>query len=124
MPKYLHFVPGANLVWCQVCAKKVRSFELKRRYDNVLCCEWCWNPRHPQEYPAKIRPELPPVLIAPEPEGIEGEFCELYNRQMIGGAWRGGCALPGTYFGYGVGPVLVHNPAEFDPDEFVPEVTE
>lgn len=102
--------------------KKLKSFELRKRYDNVLCCSWCWNPRQEQEYPPRIRPELAPPVQSPEPPAVEAPFCELYNRQMIGGAWRGGCAYPGTYFGYNVGPVLVQNPDTFEPTEFVPEI--
>jgi hypothetical protein len=108
-----YFAPGANNVFCQICNKKMKSFEMFKRYDGVLCCEVCWNPRHPQEYPPRIQPEMPPKIVAPEPAGITLPYCELFHRQMIPGIWYGGCALPGSSFGSGVSAVLVDDPDTF-----------
>lgn len=119
-----YLAKGANDVWCQVCGKKIKSFEISRRYDNVLCCRFCYNPRHSSEYPPRIQPELPPSIISPQPAELTlGEgYCELYRRQMIPGIVFPGCALPGSFYGYQVGPILVPNPDTFEPTEFIPEI--
>lgn len=51
---------------CQGCGFDVRHSTLKKRWDGVLVCPQCWEPRQPQERPVTprdregIRNALPP----------------------------------------------------------------
>lgn len=112
-----YYVSGSNNVYCAVCNKKFKSFEMKIRYDNLICCPYCYNPRHPQEYPPKIRPEIPPKLIMPEAPDIYLPQCDLYHRQMVPGVFYPGCGVPGLGYGAGVQPVLVEDPDSYYYDD-------
>lgn len=92
-----YWAPGQNNVYCQVCNKKMKAFEAKRKYDNLTVCSDCWNPRHPQEYAADIRPELPPSIIAVSNEVIVPQ-CDIYSSQAIPGIGIPGCLTPGVFY--------------------------
>lgn len=68
----------SNLVWgswnavCDGCGFEYKSFQLRKRWDGMMTCKLCWEPRHPQDL-IKIpkedtsvpwtRPEPPDVFI-------------------------------------------------------------
>lgn len=97
-----YYVKGANNVWCQLCAKKLKSYEAKRRYDNLILCKQCWNPKHPREYPPIIRPDVAPVLVAPPPPERDYVGCELFYTQGVPGRGRPGCWIIGRNFGQAI----------------------
>jgi hypothetical protein len=85
-----YFVPGANKVYCQDCGRPSKSFELRLRYDNLHVCSRCWNPKHTQEYPPRITPEMPPVFTAPSNDIILDE-CRLEGRIGLPGVGLPDC---------------------------------
>jgi hypothetical protein len=57
---------------CQRCHFKFKASELRREWTNLLVCDQCYDPRHPQEFLRAARddmtvpfvsPELPPVFV-------------------------------------------------------------
>jgi len=43
------YVSGDHLVICDMCGFKYYRSECRFNYRNLLVCEKCWEPRHPQE---------------------------------------------------------------------------
>lgn len=74
---------GAWNVTCQVCGFRYKSDEIRHRWDGVIVCHPCWEPRHPQELVRKhketssdlpfVSPEIdgpsvaPPYVFTPDP---------------------------------------------------------
>lgn len=48
------YVKGDYNVWCSVCTGTMKRSQAIMRWDNVIVCEECWEPRHPQDHPARI----------------------------------------------------------------------
>lgn len=89
-----YYVKGTNNAWCQLCAKKMKASQLKPRYDGVICCPKCWNPKHPQEYAPVIRQDIPVSLSSPPPPELTYPGCELWHTQAIPGYAYPGCMIP------------------------------
>jgi hypothetical protein len=74
-PKDYRIPWGHNAV-CDVCGFKFKGHELRKRWDNLMCCPADWEQRHPQDFvrgiidkqvPPYIRDQVEPVYIVPAP---------------------------------------------------------
>lgn len=77
-------------VHCPVCAEKILGGEALRRWDGLMVCKDCWEPRHPLDFyrPRNDTHPLPfkneesevnvgPTYVVPAPT----YFCDLYRAQ-------------------------------------------
>lgn len=72
------FKKGSYNVWCTVCAGTVKRGDARMRWDNVLVCNKCWDPYHPQDGTSRT-PESEnktPINPRPEPTDTFGEGSE------------------------------------------------
>ena len=49
--------PFDNNVVCQVCRETTKASKVRRRWDGLITCSVCWEPRHPLDKPIQMRPE-------------------------------------------------------------------
>lgn len=59
--------------WCPVCGFNKKGSELQKRWDGILVCSDCNEPRHPQDLARIPRVEQPPKIVQPEPADVEIE---------------------------------------------------
>lgn len=90
---------------CDQCASEWKLSQLRKRFDGAMCCPYCWETRHPQEFirprkeakpPRDTRPQPADVFIADwEPDGVN-PACPTGSWQAIAGVAVAGCAVAGA----------------------------
>jgi hypothetical protein len=45
-----YYAPGDYNACCDRCCAKFKASKLKRDWHGFMLCEWCWEPRHPQDF--------------------------------------------------------------------------
>lgn len=45
-----YYKPGAWNIRCMICDRKIKSTEIKKRWDGIWCCPEDWEPRHPLDF--------------------------------------------------------------------------
>lgn len=75
-----YYRKGDTKFFCPVCGFNRYRSDTKWRWDRVLVCKECWEPKHPQDELHRIgagSDNLPPKQdIRPEPEDSFGEGSE------------------------------------------------
>ena len=85
-------------VICEVCRKKIKASEARKRWDNLIVCSEDWEERHPLDYPRPpAKDDLPLPFIRPEPADvfITG-VCTVLGRSGVVGYAIVGCSVIGT----------------------------
>jgi len=62
------YVLGAFNAICDVCGQKRKSYELRKRWDGIMACKRCWEPRQPQDFVRGIPDNMSPPWTRPDPE--------------------------------------------------------
>ena len=64
--------PGDHYVICDMCGFKKHSSECRKNHNGlIVCADTCWEPRHPQEYMVRAKPDKQAVKDPrPEPEDV------------------------------------------------------
>lgn len=55
-----YYKSGSWNVTCDVCSKKLKSTEIRRRWDGFLVCSDDWEERHPQDF---VRGKLDKIVV-------------------------------------------------------------
>src|ERR1017187_9375651 len=92
-PNYVH---GAWKVVCDDCGRWYKSFQLQMRWDGVMVCYQCWEPRQPQDFVRGVADKIAPPWTRPEQQDIFRGICDLVNKQGVVGYAVVGCAIIGT----------------------------
>jgi hypothetical protein len=59
-----YYLKGGWNVICDRCGFKKKNTEVKLEWDNLIVCkEYCWEPRQPQDFVRAI-PDMKPVPMA------------------------------------------------------------
>lgn len=94
-----YYKPGTWNCICDVCGRKVKSDELRKRWDGFMVCAEDWEPRHPLDF-IRVRGELLTVPYT-RPEStdsfIDGPQCTIESRQGVAGVGTAGCAMAGYF---------------------------
>ncbi len=62
-----YFKPGVWNVICQVCGRKVKSDQIKKRWDGILVCNEDFEVRHPLDFLRAINDDSSVPFTNPEP---------------------------------------------------------
>lgn len=49
-PRNPGYIPGDPWYQCDRCGFDYRQSEVRKQWDNLMVCEKCWEPRHPQDF--------------------------------------------------------------------------
>lgn len=63
-----HYIKGDWNAICDVCGRKMKASQLKKRWDGVMVCSVDWEPRHPQDFVRGVADFQAPVFTRPEQE--------------------------------------------------------
>lgn len=63
---------GAWLAVCDICGWKYKSTQLRERWDKLMACKACWEPRHPMDFFKAPKEEIgvPWTRIEPSPQWV------------------------------------------------------
>ena len=64
MANYNYYSPGLHNFICMVCRQKKKSDQLMIRWDNVIVCKKCYEPKHPFLEPRPMVDDIEPVWDA------------------------------------------------------------
>ena len=89
------FKPGKWNVICDVCGRKYKATDLKKRWDGLMVCSEDWEMRHPQDLirPIKERNSVP--WTRPRPTDIDVVVCSVTDVSSIVGVGVVGCMMVG-----------------------------
>lgn len=89
---------GCWNVLCDVCGFKFKNVDLLKRWDGLMVCKACWEPRHPQDFIRAIpdmqkvpwtRPEATNQFVA------DTTLCTIETMSAVPGVGTPGCIVPG-----------------------------
>lgn len=81
---------------CDVCGFKFKSSQLRERWDGLMTCVRCWEPRHAQDFLRVPRDDPSVPWTRPEqPEDFVGPACFLWDQSCYTGLASCGCAITG-----------------------------
>lgn len=79
---------------CAVCGRKVKSDEIKKRWDGVFVCKEDWEPRHPLDFIRAINDDSSVPYISDEPvDQFVGPVCYISGISSLAGYAVAGCAI-------------------------------
>ncbi len=63
------FILGDTNAICDTCGFQFKGSELRKRWDNAMACNKCWEPRHPQDLikPRSEKNNVKNARLEPEP---------------------------------------------------------
>ena len=71
-----HYKSGLHLFLCQQCGFVKHSDKKKMRWDGLITCDKCWEPRHPQEFKR-------PIIDDPSVENPASEPTDVFITTAI-----------------------------------------
>lgn len=90
-----YYKSGSWNIICQVCGKKFKSDEIRKRWDGLLVCHSDYETRHILDF-IKVRDDDPSVpYVAPEPADQFIPLCQYPNTGGMAGLGVAGCAVAG-----------------------------
>lgn len=96
MPKKSYWSSGQYNVECQECGFRYKSTQVTRRWDGIYVCEFCYEPRHPQELIRNIPEQNKMPFTSPEVDVFISDYsCTMSGRQAIPEYAVAGCAVAG-----------------------------
>ncbi len=81
---------------CDVCGYKVKSGELRKRWDGLMVCEYDWETRHMQDL---IRISAEKVMVPwsrSEAEDVFIDVCYIWDQSGYAGLGTAGCMRAGN----------------------------
>jgi hypothetical protein len=67
MSYFSRYDKGEWAVLCDVCGRKMRSEDLRQRWDGLKVCNFDWEPRQPQDFVRGVADYQAPSWTRPEP---------------------------------------------------------
>jgi hypothetical protein len=64
------YIKGAWNVICDMCGKKMKNFELRKRWDGLMVCSKDWEPRQPQDFVRGVADIQTPPWVRPEQTNV------------------------------------------------------
>ncbi len=61
-----NYVNGAWKADCDVCGRTYKNYELRLRWDNLMCCSQDWEIRQPQDFVRGVADIQAPAWTRPE----------------------------------------------------------
>lgn len=94
-------------VICDRCGFKYKSNELKKEWTNLMVCNSCWEPRHPQDFVRSIPDQLPLPYTRPEAPDTyvivnyiaSSNQCSVFGGYCQASFMEADCAVVGTING-------------------------
>lgn len=80
---------------CDRCGSKFKASRLRKTWDNLMCCEKCWEPRQPQDFARGIPDDMSVPWSRGPTEDVFALFCTPAGTQAIPELAIPGCAIPG-----------------------------
>lgn len=107
-----YFKSGAYNVICDVCGRKFKNFELRKRWDGFMVCEADFEYRHIADF-FKLKPEVNRVRDARHEADDQfvsvtytstGDtpYCTVTGRSSVPTLGQPGCMVPGRTFNGGL----------------------
>ena len=94
-----HYYPGAWKVVCDDCGRVYRSFQLQMRWDGVMVCYQCWEPRQPQDFVRGVADKIVPAWTRPEQQDAFIFVCTPFSNQGQADYGQADCARADITFG-------------------------
>lgn len=91
------FRPASYYFICDVCGFKFHKEEMKIRWDNMVTCKGCWEPRHPQDF-LRAREDRQSVPIS-RPRSTDIYIQPNYYGNAVAGVAIAGQATAGSQYG-------------------------
>jgi hypothetical protein len=89
-----HFSAGDHNAICDVCGRKYKSSDLRKRWDGLLVCKRDWEVRHPQDYVRARKDKITPNKLRPKDDtNFIRPACT--TRSAVAGIAIAGCAIAG-----------------------------
>lgn len=80
---------------CEVCGRKYKGSQLKKRWDGLMVCPSDWEVRHPQDFVRGVRDNPSTPFSRPDPpDQFTPVICT--TRTAICGYAVSGCAIAGN----------------------------
>lgn len=84
------------LAICDRCGFEYHSFQLRKEWNGLMVCRFCWEPKHPQLFvKAKTDKQTPP-WTRPEQADVFISPCYLEGTSCYAGLAVAGCAIAGN----------------------------
>ncbi len=97
MKQYI-YKPGEWNCTCQVCGFRFPASKIKHRWDGLLVCKSCWEPRHPQDLLRVPSEDTSVPFSSPEPDPVFIPVCSINGQTHFAGYASAGCARLGNGF--------------------------
>jgi len=94
------------LALCDDCGKKYKASQLRKRWDNLVVCEICYEERQPQDFVRGMVDKIAVPWSRPEPSDQFAAYCTCEGMSGVAGYSMAGCAVPGK-------PMLCPFPPQF-----------
>ena len=73
-------VLGDNNAICQICGRKYKASQLRKRWDGFLACKDDWHPRQPQDFVRGVKDNQQAPVISTETPDQFLVVCTLSGR--------------------------------------------
>ncbi len=88
-----YYKSGVWNIICEVCGKKCKSDEVRKRWDGLIVCHSDFDIRHPLDFIRPYPPERPVPFIRDEPADTFAPYiCYLEFSQGIADKGQADCA--------------------------------
>lgn len=97
-----YFKSGQWNIICDVCGKRYKIGQVRKRWDGLIVCDQDFEQDHPQKY-LRVRETGQAVpVIRDEPLDVFAFTCDLISRQPRAEYGTAGCATVGQEFQFGL----------------------
>ena len=87
---------GSWLVLCDDCGKKYKAEQLRKRWDNLVVCEICYEERQPQDFVRGAIDKIAVPWSRPEAADQFAGVCTLTGLSATAGYAMAGCSVTGV----------------------------
>lgn len=96
-----YFLSGSHNIICDVCGRRFKFHQVRKRWDNLIVCEKDYELDHPQKY-LRVRETGQAVpIIRDEPQDTFVNVCDIVSIQPRAEYGTAGCATVGNAFVFG-----------------------
>jgi len=98
--KHNYYVSGDWNITCDVCSKKIKFSEARKRWDGFLVCREDFEMRHPQDFVKTRQDKISVPDTRPIPTLVFNEaICSIPSSTGYAGIAAANCAAAGRTFG-------------------------
>lgn len=70
MKKHWNYKPGDWWVLCDVCGKKLKASHSRHRWDGLIVCDTCYEPRHSLDFVKAGIDKISVPFTRPQPQDV------------------------------------------------------